>query len=100
MATLGSTNITRNVSGLAEQPFGQGEAGLLIEVWRVSGAGATTNPDTVAITPFFITDIRMVQAQQSSTNNLTTNANTNVTLTLTATMATNVNFDVWLIGRR
>lgn len=101
MATLGSTNVTRNMMANSEQPIAYGEAGLLLEVWRVSGAGATTNVgDTVAITPTFLTDIRMVQAQQSSTNNLSTNANTNVTLTLTSTMATNVNFDVWLIGRR
>jgi len=97
MATLGSTNVTRNVSALLEQPLAYGEAGLLMEVWRVPGG---TVGDTCTIVPTFLSDIRTCQAQQSSTNGLTTNANTNVVITLTASAATNVNFDVWLIGRR
>ena len=97
MATLGSTNVTRNVSALTEQPLAYGEAGLLMEVWRVPGG---TVGDTATIVPTFISDVRTVMAQQSSTNGLSTNANTNVVVTLTASAATNVNFDVWLIGRR
>ena len=97
MATLGSTNVTRNIFADNVQPLAYGEAGLLMEVWRVPGG---TVGDTCAITPTFLTDIRTVQAQQSSTNGLSTSANTNVTITLTASAATNVNFDVWLIGRR
>lgn len=100
MATLGSTNVTRNVLAGNEQPIAYGEAGLLLEVWRVSGAGSGTVGDTATIVPTFLTDVRTANVSGAATTTLSTNANTNVVVTLTASIATNVTFDVWIIGRR
>lgn len=98
MATLGSTNISTAISANAEQPFGFGGSGLIVEFFRVT-LGATA--DTIAITPRWITDIRAVQSGIPASHNVTSSAaNTNVTFTLLASGATTVFADVQLVGRR
>lgn len=95
------TNISTSISPNAEQPFGFGGSGLIIEFFRVA---LGTVGDTIAVTPRWITKIVAAQgAGLPATNDLSaaaTATNTNVTFTLTASGATNVNVDFQLIGRR
>jgi hypothetical protein len=103
IAASNIVNITRTISSDASKPiaFG-GSNGLVMEVFRIAAGGAQT--DTAAITPQYISDIRMVESNVSASDNLsTTAANTNVTLTLgivgTAATATIGAFQVRLVGR-
>lgn len=97
MATLANTNVTGFLSANKEEPIAFGLGGLLIEHFRCAGGAVA---DTVVLTPRYITSIKGVHAQQSSTSNASTSGTTNVTLTLTASAATNVTFDAWIIGNR
>lgn len=98
MATLASTNISSAIAVNNERPLSFGESGLILEVFKCAGGAVG---DTVAMTPQFITDVRMVESNQSATDALSqTAANTNVTITLTASAATNTTFQVRVIGRR
>jgi len=98
MATLASTNITTAIAVDNSQPLAFGDSGLIIEIFKFAGGAAA---DTVAITPRWITDVRAVISNAHATDTLSqTAANTNVTLTLAASAATNVTFQVQIIGRR
>lgn len=98
IATLASTNLTTALAANAEQPLAFGEGGLICEVFKFAGGGAG---DTAAMTPKFITDIRVVQCNAPASDGLShTAANTSVTLTLAASVATSVTFQAFLIGRR
>ena len=98
MATLASTNLTTAISATNERFLAFGEDGLICEVFKFAGGAAA---DTVAITPTFIKDIRIVLSNGFTSDGLThTAANTAVTLTLTASVSTSVTFQAVLIGRR
>lgn len=98
MATLASTNITSALAANNEKPTAWGDSGLIVEFFKCAGGAVG---DTVALTPTWITDIRIVSSNQTATDTLSqTAANTNVTLTLTASAATNVTFQAFIIGRR
>lgn len=100
MATLANTNVTGYLSPNGEEPFAFGQSGLMIETFRISGAGAGAVGDTAALTPKYIKKVKSVVSGQAATSNPTTTGPTNVTLTLTASIATNVTFDAWIIGNR
>lgn len=96
------TNVTTQIAFNNEAPIAYGQAGLYIEVWRVAGG---TVGDTIALTPKYIANIRSVigTGGLAASHNISTAAtasNTNVTFTLTASSATNVNFDITLLGQR
>lgn len=98
MATLASTNLTTAIAVNNEQPLAYGDSGLIYEVFKFAGGAAS---DTVALTPRFISDIRIVLVNAHASDNLThTAANTNVTLTLAVSTVTSVTFQAVLIGRR
>lgn len=97
MATLASTNVTGFIPINGEQPLAYGEGGLLLETFRAQGG---TVGDTIALTPRWISKIYSASGMLPASNNCSTSGTTNVTLTLVASAATNVFFDVWLIGRR
>ncbi len=98
MATLASTNLTSAITGDNSQPIAFGEGGLLIEVFDCAGGSVD---DTVALTPRWISDVRIVLTNACATDNLShTAANTSATLTLKASAATTLTFMAVLIGRR
>ncbi len=98
MASLSSTNISTAIAANSEQPLAFGDSGLIMEVFKVAGGAVD---DTAALTPRFIADVRMVEANWAVTDALSqTAANTNVTLTLKASAATNLTFQARVIGRR
>ena len=98
MATLASTNQTSAIAVNNTQPLGLGESGLLIEVFDVAGGSVD---DTAALTPRWISDVRIVLTGACAVDNLDhTAANTNVTLTLKASAATTLTFQAVVIGRR
>lgn len=88
MATLASTQVTQNSTGLPI-PID----GLHLEVWRVAGGGVG---DTATIVPargrFVVTAV----GSQSGTTSISA-PQTNVVFTLTASVATTTTFDVWLL---
>jgi hypothetical protein len=98
MATLGSTNVSTSIAPGGIIPNAWGDAGMIIEVFRIPGG---TAGDTCTLTPRQIADIRSVINPANMGHGLSaTQANTNVTLTLGTGINTSVTYDVWLIGRR
>lgn len=97
------TNVTELIATNNQQPIAYGQGGLEVEFFKVAFTGGISLGETVVLNPRWISDVRSVQSNLASLDNLDLSTrNSNVTLTLRSSQASTVDgsFTVSIIGRR